>query len=108
MHTCFTLSSPGPKGKLERTLPTQVSFLEENSILLVTYDPSVRNAKAFFGLYRALVANMITGTSEGFEKNMEMIGVGYRSCIAPPTHSLVFAHLSNFVYCGPFLSASSF
>uniref|UniRef100_A0A6U8JGY7 Large ribosomal subunit protein uL6 alpha-beta domain-containing protein n=1 Tax=Eutreptiella gymnastica TaxID=73025 RepID=A0A6U8JGY7_9EUGL len=69
----------GPKGKMERDLPKEVSFLEENSILLVTYDPSVRNSKAFFGLYRALVANMVKGTSEGFEKNMEMIGVGYRA-----------------------------
>jgi large subunit ribosomal protein L6 len=52
---------------------------EENSILLVSFDPAERNAKAMFGLYRALIANMVQGVSQKFTKNMEMIGVGYRA-----------------------------
>lgn len=78
-HANGVVTVKGPHGTLEREVPVHVSLEEENSILLVTFDPAERNAKAMFGLYRALIANMVTGVSQKFTKNMEMIGVGYRA-----------------------------
>lgn len=71
----------GPKGTLSRPIPDDVILREENSILLVTYESEERNAKAMFGLYRALINNMVVGVSDEFTKKMEMIGVGYRARI---------------------------
>lgn len=68
----------GPKGSLERPIPDEVVLREENGILLVAFESPSRNSKAMFGLYQALIKNMVIGVSQAFEKKMEMIGVGYR------------------------------
>lgn len=72
-------TAEGPHGKLTREVPPQVSIRQEGPVLMVYYDPTQRNARAFFGLYQALLKNMVKGVSEKFEKKMEMIGVGYRA-----------------------------
>lgn len=73
------LTVQGPKGTLQRPIPDEVKLREENSILLVTYESPARNNKAMFGLYQALIKNMVIGVSSEFVKKMEMIGVGYRA-----------------------------
>lgn len=73
------LTVQGPKGTLSRPIPDEVKLREENSILLVTYESEERRSKAMFGLYQALIKNMVIGVSQEFMKKMEMIGVGYRA-----------------------------
>jgi large subunit ribosomal protein L6 len=69
----------GPKGQLSRTIPPQLSVtLEENQITLQTLEDS-KKVKALFGLFRTLLANMVKGVSEGFERVLEIQGVGYKA-----------------------------
>ena len=69
----------GPKGKLSRTFPNQVKLcLNENSFSLTKTEESITSRERY-GLSRSLLANMIQGVSEGFERKLEIKGVGYRS-----------------------------
>ncbi len=72
------LSVEGPQGKLDIALRPEVSVEidEESKTLLVKADDS-REAKAFHGLTRALINNMIIGVKDGYEKKLELQGVGY-------------------------------
>ena len=69
----------GPNGKLELTLPDLISAeVNDKQVKLKRGDDS-KNARSLHGLSARLIANMITGVSEGFEKKLEIIGVGYRA-----------------------------
>lgn len=71
----------GPKGKLEWTLPKGVSAkVEEKSVTFVSESES-RTAKAMHGLSRALVNNMVTGVSQGFKRDLEIQGVGFKAAV---------------------------
>jgi len=73
------LSVKGPKGTLSLTLREEISYtLEEGSILVKPADGS-KQARAFWGMQRTLVQNLITGVSEGYTKVLEITGVGYRA-----------------------------
>ena len=68
----------GPKGKLERTLPSEITIKQEDgSLVFERPDDDFRN-RALHGLVRSLVANMVEGVEKGFTKNLELVGVGYR------------------------------
>ncbi|AUC59861.1 LSU ribosomal protein L6 RplF [Cyanobacterium sp. HL-69] len=69
----------GPKGNLARELPSLVSVAHEGENLQVNRDNDSRKARERHGLCRTLVANMIDGVSQGFEKKLEIRGVGYRA-----------------------------
>jgi large subunit ribosomal protein L6 len=56
-----------------------VKVTSENKIAVVTVDETVNGANALHGLHRALIANMVTGVSRGFERALEIVGVGYRA-----------------------------
>ena len=71
-------SVKGPKGTLARELPPHVKVKVEGSEILVEPVSAERRFGAFQGLARALLANMVTGVSQGFEKKMQIEGVGYR------------------------------
>lgn len=69
----------GPKGELRRVVPPQLSVtLEGNQLSLQPLEEGPK-VKALFGLFRTLLANMVTGVSEGFERVLEIQGVGYRA-----------------------------
>jgi len=69
----------GPKGKLSRIFPSEIEIsLNDNILKLVKKEESI-TARQRYGLSRSLLSNMILGVSEGFEKNLELKGVGYRS-----------------------------
>ncbi len=74
-----TVQVEGPKGKLSFTHREQVSvrFAEDNKELIVERDSDARESRALHGLTRALVHNMIFGVKNGYEKKLEVIGVGY-------------------------------
>ena len=68
----------GPKGKLERTLPREISIKQSDGQLVFERPSDDYKHRALHGLVRSLVANMVTGVNEGFTKNLELVGVGYR------------------------------
>ena len=69
----------GDKGELEFELPLSVNLNIEENILTVQYDEADQKSVALAGTSRALVNNMIIGVTNGFEKKLELIGVGYRA-----------------------------
>jgi len=74
----------GPKGTLEHDLPEAITLrLEDDQLVLARVDDE-RASRALHGLTRALVANMVTGVTEGFRKNLEIVGVGYRATAKGP------------------------
>ena len=68
----------GPRGTLAETIPTQISVRQEGAQLLVERPDDERQNRALHGLVRSLVANMVEGVTKGFEKQLEIQGVGYR------------------------------
>ncbi len=73
------LSVKGPKGSLKLPLVNNITIQVDPELITVLAKDATKDSKRFHGLYRALVQNMITGTTKGFEKRLEMIGVGYRA-----------------------------
>ncbi|HIK45518.1 MAG TPA: 50S ribosomal protein L6 [Leptolyngbyaceae cyanobacterium M65_K2018_010] len=69
----------GPKGELSRTLPTGVEVVQEGETLLVNRKDDSRLARERHGLCRTLVANMVEGVANGYQKRLEIQGIGYRA-----------------------------
>ena len=69
----------GPKGELEFVLPETVSLNISDEFINVEYNEAVQQSVALAGTTRSIVNNMIIGVSQGFEKKLELIGVGYRA-----------------------------
>ena len=69
----------GPKGTLEKCLPVEMTIKQEDNQVVVTRPNDLKKMKSLHGLTRSLIANMITGVSEGYEKKREINGVGYRA-----------------------------
>ena len=69
----------GPKGELSQELTSGISLAQEDGVLTFTRPSDSKEHKALHGLYRALINNMIVGTSTGFTKQLELVGVGYRA-----------------------------
>jgi len=80
----------GPQGSLERTVPEGISLNQEGDVLTVSRIDDAREHRALHGLLRTLVANMVTGVTTGFTKELEIVGVGYR-CEAKGPGSLQLA-----------------
>ena len=73
------LTVKGPKGSLEHTIPDVISLSVEDGQATLTRDNDERQTKALHGLTRSLLNNMVIGVSEGFRKDLEIVGVGYRA-----------------------------
>ncbi len=69
----------GPKGKLSRALSSRISIEIKDNHLFVKRSSDIKTDKALHGLYRALAANMIKGVTEGYVKELEIIGVGFKA-----------------------------
>ncbi len=74
-----TISVKGPKGQLSRSLVTGVSVAENDGVVTVARESDHRTHKAAHGLMRALINNMVLGVTQGFEKKLEIVGVGYKA-----------------------------
>jgi large subunit ribosomal protein L6 len=85
----------GPKGTLERELPPDMTVRQEDGVLLVDRPDDERQHRALHGLTRSLLNNMVVGVTEGFAKELEIVGVGYRATPQGPTKielALGFSH----------------
>ena len=69
----------GPKGTLERVLPSEMTIKEEDGHITVTRPNDLKKMKSLHGLTRTLVNNMVVGVTNGYEKKLEINGVGYRA-----------------------------
>ncbi len=69
----------GPKGELKQQVAPELGLDLEDGTLTVTRPNDSKRNRSFHGLYRSLIANMITGVTDGYEINLEVVGVGYRA-----------------------------
>lgn len=69
----------GPKGELSKNLPTSIKIIQNDKSINVIPDESLSESYQLYGTYRSLVNNMIIGVTSGFQKKLELQGVGYRS-----------------------------
>jgi len=85
----------GPRGTLEHDVPESITVSRDGDDLLVTRPDDERENRSLHGLTRSLVANMVAGVSDGFTKELEIVGVGYRAAAAGPRRidlQLGFSH----------------
>jgi large subunit ribosomal protein L6 len=85
----------GPKGKLERDIPGAIKVEDNGDSLTVVRPNDERQNRALHGLVRSLVNNMVVGVTEGFRKELEIVGVGYRATAKGPNAmelALGFSH----------------
>ena len=76
-----TVTVKGPKGELTRSFPEIMIIKREGDDIMVERPDDSRDAKAFHGLVRTLIANMVEGTANGFSKKLQLVGVGYRAAL---------------------------
>ena len=69
----------GPKGELSKNLPTSIKIIQNDKTIKVIPNEEVSIGQELYGTYRSLIDNMIKGVTEGFQKKLELQGVGYRS-----------------------------
>ena len=74
-----TVTVQGPKGTLTQALPEEITITQEDNQILVQRANDDKQQRSFHGLSRALIANMVEGVTNGFEKKLELVGVGYRA-----------------------------
>jgi len=85
----------GPRGSLSRSLPPDITVRQDGAVLLVERPSDERMHRALHGLTRSLVNNMVVGVTEGFRKDLEIVGVGYRATAQGPSKldlALGFSH----------------
>jgi large subunit ribosomal protein L6 len=76
-----TVTVKGPKGSLEERISPDITVVAEDGVLLVTRPSDRSDHRALHGLTRSLVANMVTGVTDGYERRLEIQGVGYRAAL---------------------------
>jgi large subunit ribosomal protein L6 len=89
----------GPKGTLSHTVVTPITVEKNDGVLTVTRPDDERESRARHGLTRTLVNNMVVGVTEGYEKKLEIVGVGYRVLSKGPTQlefQLGYSHSITF------------
>ncbi|HVL28349.1 MAG TPA: 50S ribosomal protein L6 [Acidimicrobiales bacterium] len=85
----------GPRGSLERVLPPDITVRQDGDVLVVERPDDERQHRALHGLTRTLVSNMVVGVTQGFQKDLEIVGVGYRATAQGPSTielALGFSH----------------
>jgi len=71
----------GPKGELNQSIPSQIEVTLKEKELIVTPRQKTKETPALWGLFRSLIFNMVQGVSQGFEKKLEIEGIGYRASL---------------------------
>ena len=94
-----TVTVKGPKGELTRTVPAAMQLSQEDGQVVVKRPDDEPVHKSLHGLTRTLIANMVQGVTEGYEKRLEIVGVGYRVLSKGPTQlefQLGYSHSITF------------
>jgi large subunit ribosomal protein L6 len=93
-----TVQVKGPKGTLQLVLHDDVAATLDKSELRVDPRVDTKRAAAMWGTYRALVANLVTGVTKGFEQRLEITGVGYRAAVQGKNLQLQLGYSHDIVY----------
>lgn len=91
------LTVKGPKGELKRNIDRDIKIEVKDDVLTVVRPTDQIRHRALHGLYRALVANMVTGVTDGFKKQLELVGVGYKATNAGQLLDLSLGYSHNIV-----------
>lgn len=91
----------GPKGELHQAIDPDFVIKQEDSILTVERPTDQKRHKAMHGLYRALIANMIEGVSNGYKINLELVGVGYKASVQSNILELSLGYSHNIFLAVP-------
>jgi len=76
-----TVTVKGPKGELNQAVNTPITVEVKDNTVFVSRPNDDKEVRSQHGLYRSLISNMVVGVSEGYRKEMELVGVGYRASI---------------------------
>jgi large subunit ribosomal protein L6 len=95
------LSVKGPKGTLSMPLADHISYEVQDGAIAVTPANHTKQARAFWGMQRTLVQNLVTGVTEGFTKTLEITGVGYRANAQGKTLKLQLGYSHDVNYAVP-------
>ncbi len=90
-----TVTVKGPKGTLSQQIPGAITVRQDDGSLIVERPDDARENRALHGMFRSLVNNMVTGVTEGFRKDLDIVGVGYRAAANGSTKldmALGFSH----------------
>jgi large subunit ribosomal protein L6 len=93
-----TVRAEGPKGKLTQPIPTGLSAKLENNQLVISRTGDDRKIRALHGLARALMANMVNGVKDGFERKLDIVGIGYRAQVQGKTITLALGYSHPVVF----------
>ncbi len=93
-----TVSVKGPKGELSFTVPDDVVVVMQEGAIKVDPRDDSNRARAMWGMSRSMVANLVTGVSAGYERNLDITGVGYKAAVVGKNLqlSLGFSHDNNY------------
>src|SRR3989442_15227489 len=93
-----SVRAEGPKGKLMQPVPAGITAKLENNQLLISRSGDDRKVRALHGLARALLANMVTGVKDGFERKLEIVGIGYRAQIQGKAITLALGYSHPIIF----------
>jgi len=88
----------GPKGELRQTIDRDITIKVEGETLNVERPTDQIRHRALHGLYRALIANMVTGVTTGFKRELELVGVGYRAAVQGQQIDLALGFSHNIIF----------
>lgn len=91
------LTVKGPKGELKRNIDRDIKIEVKDDVLTVVRPTDQIRHRALHGLYRSLIANMVTGVTDGFKKQLELVGVGYKATNAGQLLDLSLGYSHNIV-----------
>ncbi len=91
----------GPKGSLQQQVDKDLTISVQDGIVNIERPTDQKRHKAMHGLYRSLIANMIEGVSQGFKKQLELVGVGYKASNQGNRLELSLGHSHNIVFLVP-------
>ncbi|OGP93694.1 MAG: 50S ribosomal protein L6 [Deltaproteobacteria bacterium RBG_16_54_18] len=74
-----TMEVKGPKGMLSQAIPSGIALQIDGGVITVKRQDDTKHVRSLHGLLRTLIANMVTGVTEGFSKRLEIVGIGYRA-----------------------------
>ena len=96
-----TVKVKGPKGELSHRIPTQISAALEDGHLVVARQNESRQSRALHGLNRSLIANMVEGVVNGYDRTLEIIGVGYRAELKGSNLTLTLGYSHPVIFQAP-------
>jgi large subunit ribosomal protein L6 len=96
-----TVNVKGPKGAMQLVLHGDVGVVVDGGLIKVEPRHDTQHARAMWGTYRALLANLVTGVTKGFEQRLEITGVGYRAQLQGKVLTVALGYSHDIVYAVP-------